>query len=503
MSLSASQGSPLSGSSVEWLVGHPPNTGRHLLRRSNKASRSAGFFVYNREVKSTLKFVGGAGTVTGSNFLLDTGNAKFLVDCGLFQGEHSFDDANWQPFDFNPAEITCLVNTHAHIDHIGRIPKLVKEGYKGRIISTEATKALAEPMLLDAMELMKKTAEKIGRDPIYDEHDIEQALKQWDTVPYHTTVQLADNVSVELYNSGHILGSAMAKFTRGGNTITFTGDLGGGNSPLLAECESVGPTDYLVMESVYGDKTQHDHERESRLRELVKHIGSVAETGGTLLIPAFSTERTQDILFDIRELMQGKRVLSMPVFLDSPLAQKITQSYLAHPQYFSAAMQGRIKAGENIFDFKELHYVHDAMESRDINGRPGPKIIIAGSGMSNGGRVVAHEAEVLTRKDSIVLIVGYQSAGSLGRQLAERARKVVIKGKTIPVRARIEALYSYSAHMDSPQLLQFAERAGSPKQIFVVMGEPASSGFLVQRIRDYLGLAAVAPEAGSSVEVEV
>ena len=454
--------------------------------------------------QSTVYFFGGAGTVTGSNFLLDGGNSKFLIDCGLFQGEHSFDDANWKPFPFDPNSITHLINTHAHIDHIGRIPKLVKDGYTGRILSTEATKALAGPMLMDAMELSKRTAEKIGKEQLYDEHDIAQALSQWDTVPYHKVVELGDGFTVELLDSGHILGSAMAKFVRGGKSMVFTGDLGGGNSPLLPLCENPAGIDYMVMESVYGDKIQKDKERETRLAALTKYIEDVASRGGTLLIPAFSTERTQDILFDIRELMMGKKIPSMPVYLDSPLAEKITESYEAFPQYFNDAMQARIKAGEHLFRFAELRYVHDARESRGVSSHQGAKIIIAGSGMSNGGRVVSHEADILPDPHSTLLIVGYQAAGSLGRRLAEGNKAVTIKGSKISVRSRVETLYSYSAHMDSPQLLEFVEKIGpSLKQIFVTMGEPASSAFLVQRIRDYLGTKAMAPEEGSKAEIEL
>ncbi len=455
-------------------------------------------------VQSTIYFYGGAGTVTGSNFLLDTGGAKFLIDCGLFQGEHSFDDVNWRPFPFDINSITHLINTHAHIDHIGRIPKLVKDGYRGRILSTEATKSLAEPMLMDAMELSRKTALKIGKEPLYDEHDIAQALSQWDTVPYHKSVELPDGMAVEFLNSGHILGSGMAKFTRGGKSIVFTGDLGGGNSPLLSLCETPKDIDYMVMESVYGDRTQSDRSREERLQQMAAHIKNVSETGGTLLIPAFSTERTQDLIFDIRSLMLDKAVPEMPVYLDSPLAQKITASYLSHPQYFSEEMQARIKAGEHLFEFPGLHYIHDAQESRNITTHKGPKIIIAGSGMSNGGRVVQHELDVLTDARSILLIVGYQAAGSLGRKLAEGFKKVPIKGKTVPVRCHIETIYSYSAHMDGSQLLEFVEKIGdSLKQVFVTMGEPASSAFLAQRIREYLGLHATAPEEGTHAEVEI
>ena len=459
------------------------------------------------ENKSTIYFYGGAGTVTGSNFLLDGGSSKILIDCGLFQGEHSFDDTNWLPFPFNPSEISYLINTHAHIDHIGRIPKLVKDGYRGRILSTEATRALAEPMLLDAMELSRKTALKIGKEPLYDEKDIHQALAQWDTVPYHKAVELPDGFSVEFFDSGHILGSAIAKFTRAGKSVAFTGDLGGGNSPLLSLCEIPGGVDYLVMESVYGDRIQKD--RTNRLDDLKKSIEDIAGRGGTLLIPAFSTERTQDLLYEIRALMTEKKVPSMPVYLDSPLAEKITASYLAYPQYFSKAMQQRVQGGEHIFEFAELHYVHDAGESRAIAARPGPKIILAGSGMSNGGRVVGHEADILPDAHSTLLIVGYQAAGSLGRKLAEGATSVVIKGQKIAVRAHVDTMYGYSAHMDSEQLLAFAQQVGEAntggglQEVFVVMGEPAAASFLVQRIRDYAGLHATAPTAGEKAEVAV
>ncbi len=455
-------------------------------------------------VQSTIYFYGGAGTVTGSNFLLDTGGAKFLIDCGLFQGAHAFDDENWKPFPFDPDSITHLINTHAHIDHIGRIPKLVKDGYRGRILSTEATKSLAEPMLLDAMELSRKTALKIGKDPLYDEDDIRQALSQWDTVPYHKVVELPDGMSVEFLNSGHILGSAMAKFVRGDKSIVFTGDLGGGSSPLLATCEIPKGIDYLLMESVYGDRVQSDKTREGRLEQLASRIKEISESHGTLLIPAFSTERTQDLIYDIRSLMMDKKVPSMPVFLDSPLAQKITASYVSHPQYFSEAIQARMKAGERIFEFPELHYIHDAQESRNIGARGGAKIIIAGSGMSNGGRVVQHELDVLSDTRSTILIVGYQAAGSLGRKLADGFKKVPIKGKHVPVRCHVETLYSYSAHMDGSQLLEFVEQVGpSLTQVFVTMGEPASSAFLTQRIREYIGLHATAPDAGTEAQVEL
>lgn len=467
-------------------------------------------------MQSTIHFYGGAGTVTGSNFLFtpspkaSDSKLKILIDCGLFQGKHSFEEANWEPFPYNPADISVLINTHAHIDHIGRIPKLVKDGFRGTIFSTEATRALAEPLLLDAMELSARTAQHIGKEPLYTEKDVAQAMRQWKGMPYHEPQDMGDDVVLTFNDAGHILGSAIAIFSRQGDpthSVAFTGDLGGGNSPLLAPVEVPVGVQYVVMESVYGDRMRKD---DTHRRDLLEnYIEETAAKGGTLLMPAFSTERTQDLLFEIRSLFLEKRVPSMPVYLDSPLAQKITAAYLAYPQYFSDEMQKRIAGGEHIFAFPELQFVEGAEESEHARQKPGAKIILAGSGMSNGGRVVSHEAAILPDENSTLLVVGYQSAGSLGRRLIEGAKKVDIRGEEITVRCRVAAMYGYSAHMDGEQLLEFVNAltetpAGKKPldQVFVVMGEPAASGFLVQRIRDYLGLLATMPQAGDSVAID-
>ena len=452
--------------------------------------------------QSTVRFYGGAGSVTGSNFMLDTGQKKILIDCGLFQGEHATELGNWDPFAYNPAEISMLINTHVHIDHIGRIPKLVRDGYTGPIISTVASKALAEALLLDALALNQHEAEKLGKEPLYEEKDITQAMKQWEGIGYHEPKDMGDDVTLELCNSGHIMGSAMAKFTREGRSMIFSGDLGGGNSPLLPLAEHPQGAEYLLIESVYGDKKRAD---DSNRRELLGNIiKETVERGGTLLIPAFSTERTQDLLYEIRGLMMEKKIPSVPVYIDSPLAEKITAGYLAHPDYFNADIQAKIAAGEHIFAFPELKFVENANESKALNDKPGPKVLIAGSGMSNGGRVIGHEEILLQDENSTVLIVGYQAAGSLGRRLVEGATKVHMRGGLVSVRAKIETMYGYSAHMDGEQLVEFVQAVGgSLKEVFVAMGEPASAGFLAQRIRDYLGLKATAPEVGDSVVIDL
>ncbi len=456
---------------------------------------------------STIYFYGGAGTVTGSNFLLDTGDAKFLIDCGLSQGKHNAEEVNWSPFPYNPSEIQFLFVTHAHIDHIGKIPKLVKDGFTGRIISTEATRALAEPLLLDSQELLAHDARKHNRATLYDEHNIAKAMSLWEGVEYHHKIELPGACTAEFLNSGHILGSALVRFERlpaqagEGKNLLFTGDLGGGNSPLLPPTDSPLDVQYLVMESVYGDRVRGKDENRREMLEDV--IEGAATRGGTLLIPAFSTERTQDLLFEIRSLMTEKKVPSMPVYIDSPLASKITAAFVAHPKYFVEEMRTRLEGGENIFLFPELKFVEDVEESKRVAGLPGPKIVVAGSGMSNGGRVHGYQKYVLPDAKSTLLIVGYQSAGSLGRRLIEGDKEVWLMGEKVPVKCKVEAIYGYSAHMDGEQLLEFVNKtASSLKKVFVVMGEPASAGFLVQRIRDYLGVKAIAPEGGEKAEID-
>jgi len=453
-------------------------------------------------MQSTIHFYGGAGSVTGANFLLETEGFRFLVDCGLAQGRHNAEADNWEKFAYNPSEIPLLIITHAHIDHIGRIPKLVRDGFRGKILSTEVTRAIAGPLLMDSMELLAHDARKHGREELYNEADIQKALSLWEGIPYREVRDIGGGFSIEFLDAGHILGSAMVRVTRGSKTMVFTGDLGSGNSPLLAPHDKLGTVDYLLMESVYGDRTRTGDE--DHMLQLKATIEDIAVRGGTLLIPAFSTERTQDIIFEIRQLMQKQQVPSMPVYIDSPLAQKITTAFLEYPQYFSEAIQERVKGGEHIFAFSELHFIEGSDASRAISSPRGPKIIIAGSGMSNGGRVHGHEKNILPDKNSTLLIVGYQAAGSLGRRLLEGEKNVIIQGERIKVAAKVEVIYGYSAHMDSAQLLEFAsDVADSVKQIFVVMGEPSASSFLVQRIRDYVGVKAIAPTARDTAVIEL
>jgi metallo-beta-lactamase family protein len=457
-------------------------------------------------MQSKITFYGGAGSVTGSNFLLDTGTEKILIDCGLNQGTKEAEGRNTAEFAYDPADINYLVITHAHLDHIGRIPKLVKAGFTGTIYSTVATRVLAEPMLRDELALMTSherraaAAGQVKIPPLYTEEDIEKSFTLWKGLNYHEPLRLG-SMSLELLNSGHILGSAIAKFNRDGKAIAFTGDLGGGNSPLLPLCEEPTGIDYLVIESVYGDRTRADSDRRERLENVIEEA---AKRGGTLLIPAFSTERTQDLLYEIRTLMTEEKVPTMPVYLDSPLAEKITAAYTAHPEYFAEPLRERVEKGEKIFSFPQLHFTANVNESHALTTAPNPKIILAGSGMGQGGRVLAHEEFMLPDPKTTLLIVGYQAAGTIGRKLVEGASDIELYGKKVPVRAKVEQIYGYSAHMDAEQLVEFVNKIqDSVKKVFVVMGEPAASSTLVQRLRDYLGVNATAPEEGESATIEL
>lgn len=446
-------------------------------------------------MESTLYFYGAAGMVTGSNFLLDTGASKLLIDCGLMQGMG--EERNWEPFGYDPKEISHLVITHAHLDHIGRIPRLVRQGFKGTIISTTATLALAEPMLLDAMEILGRSAERSGREALFEEADIHKALSLWRGVQYGEQIPLPGDVVLDLQDAGHILGSAMARFTRAGRNIVFTGDLGGGNSPLLPPTHALEGVSYLVMEGTYGDRNRpEDAQRREQLENIIE---DAMARGGTLLIPAFSTERTQDLMYEIRNLMVEKRVPSVPVFVDSPLATRITRAFVAHPEYFNPAIRERLKTGEDIFSCPEMRVAESVEASHKIKETAGAKIILAGSGMSSGGRVLAHEREYLPDPKSTLLIVGYQAAGTMGRRLIEGAKSIEYHKEKIPVRAKVQTLYGYSAHRDGESLLEFANKATQQAdEVFVVHAEPAAAAFLSQRIRDYLGVKATVPASGDS-----
>jgi len=448
----------------------------------------------------TLTFAGGAGSVTGANFHLtdSVSGMQCLVDCGLFQGASTSLPKNVEPFSYNPADIAFLFVTHSHMDHIGRIPRLVKEGFHGVIRSTPATKDLAYEMLKDSLSVLRSEQKKTGIEPPYDDEDIEGAMRLWKGVEYHEDVPLSGGLVARLYDSGHILGSAMVSFTREGRTLVITGDLGNSPAPIVRDTEALPEAHYLVMESVYGDRNHED--RDGRTELLRSIILETVEKKGTLVIPAFSLERTQDVLFEINNFVESHAIPNVPVFMDSPLAIRVTSIYRKYERYYNADVKSVIKSGDDIFKFPHLSFTETREESERINSIPGPKVIIAGSGMSNGGRVRHHERLYLPDAKNTILLVGYQVPGSLGRQLLEGAKKVRIFDTEVPVRARIASVHGYSAHKDMDGLIAFAAQGVKTlEKVFVTLGEPRSSMFLAQRLRDYADLNTHVPEDGETV----
>jgi metallo-beta-lactamase family protein len=452
-------------------------------------------------MKAKLTFVGGAGGPTGANFLFETPSKKILIDCGLTQGGEEDDKINREPFSYDPASIDALFVTHAHLDHIGRIPMLVKNGFCGRIYSTPPTKDIVELTFADALSIMDHEARQKQTEPLYAPEDVRQTLALWEDVGYGKNIRIADDLNIVLHDAGHVLGSAMIEVKYAKKKMLFTGDLGNSPSPLLKDTEYVPGIDYLLMESVYGDR---EHERMDERRELLEEvIRKTIKNKGVLIIPSFSLERTQVLLFEINDMVEHGRIKELPVFLDSPLGIKITDVYKKYESYFNASAQAIIKGGDDVFKFHRLKFTEDAQDSKAIHSVPPPKIVIAGSGMSNGGRILHHEKDYLPNPKNTLLFVGYQAVGTPGRLLQEGQKKVKIYGEEVQVNAQITVIHGYSAHRDTNGLFEFVEAMKNDLQkIFVVMGETKASTFLSQRIHDYLGLQAFVPKRGESVELE-
>jgi len=452
--------------------------------------------------KPTLTCFGGVGAVTGANFLLQTETKSSLIDCGLLQGVHAAGEVNAEKFDYDPAKIDYLFITHAHIDHIGKVPKLVKDGFKGVIYSSPETKAISELMLLDTAKINESNARTQGVEPLYTAHDADHAMSLWQSIEYHAPKDFSD-FKVELFDAGHILGSSMYKFTfPSGRSMLFTGDLGNSPSPLLRDNENVSGLSYLLMDSIYVDRNHEDKaERDEKFKQILQRV---YDTKGTLLIPVFSLERTQVLLYELNNLFEDHVLPTIPVYLDSPLAIHVTEIYERITKEYKPAVQDEIHAGDDIFKFPKLRSITQSRESHELEYIPGPKIIMAGSGMSTAGRIVNHEITFLPREDTTLLLVGYQAPGTLGRIIEEGAKEITIKSERVKVKAHIEKIDGFSAHADSNALVDFVSHtADTLKQVFVTMGEPKSSIFLAQRLNDELGVKAVVPERGRSYELDL
>lgn len=449
---------------------------------------------------TTVTFFGATHEVTGSNHLVEDGQVRLMVDCGMHQGGRFAEEKNQEALPYDPRTIDAVFATHAHMDHIGRLPVLVNQGYHGPIYTTSATRDLAEILYEDAAGIMAEDFERYGHVPLYRPEDIPRVLARFVPVDYHEEIPLPGGWSAKFWNAGHILGSGILQLERGNETIVFSGDLGNPPVPILDRTESPDRGALVVMESTYGDR---HHEtpatRESLLREAIVDTMS---RGGVLMIPSFALERTQELLYYINHLKQEKLIPDVPVFLDSPLAIHATKIFEDHPELWSGQARREFKV-DDFFNFPGFKMTATREESREINGVPAPKIIVAGSGMMNGGRILHHAKRYLSDPNSELLIIGYQAVGTLGRRLLSGQKHVSIHGDHVFVRARIRAIGAFSAHADQAQLLRWLKGfQEKPRRIALVHGEIDRMRGLARAIEDQLAIDVIEPTTGQKVALE-
>jgi metallo-beta-lactamase family protein len=458
----------------------------------------------------TISFLGATDTVTGSRTLISSKQSKILVDCGLFQGIKSIQRKNWDPFPIAANQIDAVVLTHAHLDHCGYLPLLVKQGFKKEIYGTRYTNDIAKVILRDSAHLQMedaKYAEKKGysshKNPraLYNLVDAEKAIDRLRERPFREKVQIAPDAYVTFYPSGHILGSSFVEVEVAGKTFLFTSDLGRNNHPLLSNPDSPPAKnfDVIVTESTYGDRT-HD----TAPAVFAEEINAAVARGGTILIPAFAVDRTEVILMALKELILEKKIPALPIYVDSPMALAALNFY----REAVAANSPEIRAGvsdrfinQDPFDAGELHQMATTEESKAINDVTGPAIIISASGMATGGRVVHHLANMLPNPKNTVILVGYQAVGSRGRLLEEGAAEIKIHGDLIPVHAHISKVESFSVHADSDELIAWLKQAKKPGEAFVVHGELEGQQNMQQRLENELGWKATIPKSGQIFQV--
>lgn len=448
-----------------------------------------------------IKFCGADHEVTGSCHLLQTVDKNILVDCGMFQGGNFNEGKNYDNFLFNPSEIDVLLVTHAHLDHIGRIPKLVKEGFKGKIFMTEATVELAILIWEDAYGIMVENNEKYQTPILFDSIDIANSISLCQAIKYNQKIEVLPEIFAVWKDAGHVFGAGFIEVEAEGKRIGFSGDIGNENVPILKDTEKLGAVDVLLCESTYGDRIHEDVDtRQSLLLELLKE--GIAK-GGTVMIPAFSLERTQEILYELNQLIEYKQALPrVPIFLDSPLAIDMTMVYKRYPEYYDEEAARLHLVGDDFLDFPGLQVTYTREQSKTLNHVPGAKIIIAGAGMMNGGRIVHHALHHLSDPTSTLLIVGYQAEGTLGRKLYEGAKNVNIFDEHIQVNCAVKAIGALSAHGDQNKLLKWVGEAEKiPGKIFCVHGEPHAATELAHRLRDKYKTETFVPEEGDEVEI--
>jgi metallo-beta-lactamase family protein len=452
-----------------------------------------------------LTFLGATGTVTGSKYLLEAGGERLMIDCGLFQGEKELRLRNWNPLPVPPSSIQWLVLTHAHLDHIGYIPRLIKDGFHGQILASSATLDLAKLVLPDSGHLQEEDAEYANfrgfskHKPALPLYTYEEALRSLEYFrPFNDSevLELSPHFTVRLYRAGHVLGARMIEVTARENgamkRVLFSGDLGRFPQLIIREPEVPDPADYLLVESTYGDRLHPQDDFRGRLASMVE---STAEHGGTVVIPAFAVGRTQELLYILRELMEERKLHSIPVHVDSPMGIDVTELYLRHKEDHSLRAEGLEAQGIKLFSPPDVHFDRTREESIRLNDLRYPAVIISASGMATGGRVLHHLERCLPDHRNTVLFVGFQAAGTRGQIIESGAEAVKMYGHEVRIRARIETIANLSAHADYGEILGWLRRFGKPPgRTFLVHGEPKATESLRQKIQRELRWDAAVPQ---------
>lgn len=419
----------------------------------------------------------------------------------MFQGGKFAEDKNALPFPFDPAEADAAIITHAHFDHIGRLPKLYKDGFRGRLWATQPTAELAMINLRDSAKLIREEAERHDREPLFTIEHVEPLEEMWKIAPYHQEFQIGGGVSGFFADAGHILGSASVKLMADGMSTVFSGDLGNTPVPLLKNAECLYGADAIVVESTYGNRVHESGDQRSDF--LKSAILDTIKKRGVLLIPAFAMERTQELLFEINHLHATKQIPTLPIFLDSPLAAAATEIFRQNAEFFNPEAKAYIHQYGDLFSFPGLRYTVNSADSKHILDVPGPKVIIAGSGMMNGGRILHHLRNYLSHASTTVLIVGFQVEGSLGRRLHQGEKHVHIFGHPIHVRADVRSCGAFSGHADYPRLMHWMHcfHGKPPRRVFVTHGELNSALAFSQSVEEELSLPSGVPEYGEHIDL--
>ncbi len=454
-----------------------------------------------------LTFAGAAGTVTGSMHHLEVEGRNYLLDCGMYQGRRREAEKRNRYFPFPARSLDAVILSHAHIDHSGRLPLLVRNGFRGPIYATPATIDLCHAMLRDTAHILESDAKFVNKhhpgeepaEPLYSTEDADQTMPLFHPVPLHTPTNLGGNLVMESWDAGHILGSSSIVLTDGHTRLAFSGDVGRPGLPIIRDPEALPPVDYLIMESTYGNRRHpQEHQAIGKLEEVVNHT---VRHGGRVIVPAFAVGRTQQLVLLLHRLINEKRIPAVPIYVDSPLAVNVTETFRAHPECFDEETRAYLENGEDPFGFRRLIYVRDAEASKKLNDLHGPCIIISASGMCEAGRILHHLRHNVGDPKNTVLLTGYQAENTLGRKLQEGMKNVRIFGIPTDVRARVESLDELSAHADSAELLDWM-RPMTPtlKRVFLVHGEKESSVPLAAAIKERYGIEAVVVERGQVYE---